>query len=507
MLAGVVCTLSCLLLVSSAVAEDEDDYEHQVLHVQILSDASIDSINQRYGTTTIDSLPPLYLLDLPEGWSEDTLEELLEDDPDIVEAELAWEGETPESSRQMVVSAVGGTIEDFLDQGIAARLRLADAHRHVQGDGVLVAVIDTGVSADHPALAGVVAPGGYDFVDDDPDPTDEADGVDNDGDGQVDEGAGHGTMIAGIVRLVAPNARILPIRVLDDEGLGRTFNVAKGIRHAVEQGAQIINLSLGLRHHAMVLRHEILRAEDRAVMMTSAAGNDGVENPQFFPASENQVLSIAALDSCDVKAEFSNWHQEVEISAPGVGVRAPYHDGEYAIGAGTSFSTAFVSGQCALILSLHPGLPPEDIRETVRLGVLEIDDIPGNEEYAGRLGTGRLDAYETWLHAPKAASVEAWPPAETGSEWKAFPNPSVSGEPIRFRRAGEAGRAPGGAWILDVRGRKVARLATGGGEPGLLVWNGRDRAGRPVSAGVYFLRLEGDARNRPDASPLLLLDR
>ena len=249
--AGAVLVLVLFLLLfcslgSVAVADDDDDddYELLVLHVEIVPGASIETINLRYGTATIDSLHPLYLLEIPEEGDEEEFASLLEADPEIVEAEFAWEGETPEASRQMVVTAIGGTIEEFLDQGIADRLRLADAHRHTQGDGVLVAVIDTGVLAEHPAFSGAIAPGGYDFVDSDPDPTDEANGIDDDGDGLVDEGAGHGTMVAGIVRLVAPHARILPLRVLDDEGSGRTFDVAKAIRHAIEQGADIINLSL-----------------------------------------------------------------------------------------------------------------------------------------------------------------------------------------------------------------------------------------------------------------------
>jgi subtilisin family serine protease len=468
-----------LLVLASppALADDDDDYVPGELQVELADGVSPQTIHDRYGITTLDSLPPLYLMTVPDGVTEEEFLDQLLNDPDILDAEYSYENETPEGTRQMVVTAVGGTIEEFLDQHLVERIHLAEIHEHTGGDGILVAVIDTGILADHPALAGVIEPGGYDFLDDDSNPDDEANGTDDDGDGSIDEGAGHGTMVAGIVHLVAPRGRILPIRVLDDEGHGNTFTVAKAIRYAVERGADVINLSLGLEHSSMVIKHEIKLADSLGVAITSAAGNQGVENPPYFPGCDGRVLSVAALDSSDVKADFSNWRSDVAVSAPGVGVYAPYFDGEYAIGAGTSFAAPFIAGQCALILALNPSLSVEEVYESVGLGVEPIDEIPGNEEYAGRLGTGRIDGLQTWLHTPVAMSVADPIDADPSTALRVFPNPTRMGEAVLLRLIGSSGSSDLRAMIHDVGGRLV---------------DGCDRRGRAVGSGVYFVRI-----NRP----------
>lgn len=405
-----------------------DQYTPGEIQIELSAGVPIGSINDRYGTATADSLPPLYLLRLEPGADEYQMLLDMQLDQEIVHAELSWDNESPEATRGMAVIAVGGTVEGFLDQDVAVRLSLAAAHMHTQGDGVLIAAIDTGVLAGHPALAGVVAPGGFDFVDDDMDPSDTANGIDDDGDDETDEGAGHGTMIAGIAHLVAPNARILPIRVLNDDGFGKTFDLAKGIRYAVDHGAQVINLSLGLSSSCWVIGHEVDRAYQQGVVMVGAAGNDGIENA-LFPARDSDVLCVTGLDSLDVKADFSNWDSTVDLSGPGVGILAPYHDGEYAIGAGTSFAAPFVAGQVALVLSTNPALSTAEVYDVARLGVDSIYGIPGNEEYLGKLGTGRLDAYKTWYSTPKAAEApDGW---VAGTRRLAIgPNPCRSGEMV-----------------------------------------------------------------------------
>ncbi|MFB3907500.1 MAG: S8 family serine peptidase [Candidatus Eisenbacteria bacterium] len=461
------------------------------IQIELASGVPIDAINADYETTVIDSLPPLYRLDLPDGGTEDEYLLLMRNDPRIVEVEYVWEGEAPEGSHQMVVAAVGETIEGYLDQNVAVRLHLDEIHEHARGDGVIVALVDGGVRMDHEALDGAIEPGGTDFVDGDDEPYDEANGIDDDGDGTVDEGAGHGTMVAGILHLVAPGAKILPIRVLNDEGVGQTFTVAKGVRYAVDHGARVINLSLGLPVDCSILRHEVERAESLGVALIGAAGNDGVDRPYYYPASNPECLSVAALDSSDVKASFSNFNEAVDVSAPGVGILSAYYDGGYAIGAGTSFAAPFVSGQCALIRGMSPDMPVEAVYRASREGIVDIYGIPENDPFLGLLGTGRFDALSTLENTPFAAGVGDSPFAWGGAALRVEPNPARAGETARIDwLAGEPANAT--AIVFDLAGRKVRahldRDARGG-----FSWDGRDERGSRVAPGVYFVRVESDA--------------
>lgn len=475
--------LALALLVSPITAVAGNDYSYDGwVQLELEEGVSIGTIEDRYGITTADSLPPLYLMSVPIG-SEAQLVFEMNLDADIVVAEYCWGNQTPEGVRQMIVIAVGGTITDYLDQSWMDRVHLADIQAHTKGDGVRVAVIDTGVKADHPALEGAILPG-IDFVDNDDDPSEEANGVDDNDDGTIDGGAGHGTMVAGIVHLVAPNAGILPIRALTDEGTGKTWYVAKAIRYAVDHGADIINLSLGLTNRVHVITHEIERAAAASVLMVSAAGNNNQEYPPFFPASQASVLSVAALDSSDVKAEFSNYHPSVDLSAPGVGILAPYHDGEYAIGAGTSFSTPFVSGQCALIKAANPDLTFGEIQAIAALGVENIYGIPGNESYYGKLGSGRFDGLQTWLQIPVPPTTGAGGTRVDVASIAAVPNPSTLHSGVRITFA--AGQPqPAEVLIVDSSGRLVRRLSARGGE---VAWDGRTDGGATTPAGVYFVR-------------------
>ncbi|MDM7916344.1 MAG: S8 family serine peptidase, partial [Candidatus Eisenbacteria bacterium] len=387
-------------LAPGPVRAEDPEYELGYVQVALAPGADVQEINAEYGTFATDSLPPLYQLHTPTGMDEETLIALLREDPRVEEAEYCYKNQTPEGSRQMVVAAVGGTIEEYLDQGAAERLHLDDAHLVTDGSGQLVAVLDTGVYAGHEALEGAIAAGGYDFVGHDADPADTANGIDDDGDGLTDEGAGHGTMIAGIVHLVAPGAQILPVRILNDEGRGKTFDVAKGIRYAVTHGAHVINLSLGLPARSGIIAHQINAAFEAGVALIAAAGNAGTDSIDYYPASDPNVLSIAALDSADVKTDFSNYGPKIGESAPGLGIRAPYYDGDWAIGAGTSFAAPFISGQCALVRSLEPALGLPDLYQRLGQGVVDIYRLRPNWPYVGELGTGRFDGLALLAHIP-----------------------------------------------------------------------------------------------------------
>lgn len=442
----------------------------------------IEDLNQEYGTSTLDSLPPLYLLQLPEGLPQDIYLSMLSNDARVDWAEPAYLDETPEGTRLMLAAIVGGTIEDYLDQHVYERIHLDAIHAYTQGEGVTIALIDTGIDYDHVALSGVVSGNGWDFVDDDSDPFDEGNGLDDDDDGQTDEGLGHGTMVGGIAHLVAPEATLLPIRVLDDEGRGDSFDVARGIRYAAEQGAHVINLSLGLTLWCHAIEHELAAAAAAGIVLVAAAGNDNTDDPAYFPASDPRAFSVAALDSVDVKATFSNFHETVDVSAPGDGIMAPFAGGEWAIGAGTSFAAPFISGQAALIRGVIASPPDATTWDPIRQGVVPIDDLPGNEDFRGLLGSGRFDGLET---LEVLLSTSNAPDLRVGTMFAASPNPA--GPNTTTLVAWDSARPIRSATVHDIAGRWIANATV---RLGGLEWDGHDRSGHRVSPGHYYMRIQ-----------------
>ncbi len=268
----------------------------------------------------------------------------------------SWTPEPPEGSSSAA----------WESQSARDVLNLAAAHGTSTGDNVIVAVLDTGVDASHPVLAGHLV-AGYDYVDDDADPEDATYGTDTDGDGVLDEGAGHGTFVSGLVTMIAPNATLMPMRVLDSDGIGTVFSVAEAIYDATDAGAQVINLSLGTpeKLESQVLKKALAWARKREVVVVAAAGNDGWKQKQF-PAASPEVLSVTATTADDSGvATYSNTGGWVDVAAVGDGLVGPLPSGSYGRSSGTSLSTAVVAGQIALLRSLRPGLKSDKLLEAV----------------------------------------------------------------------------------------------------------------------------------------------
>ncbi|MCL4248644.1 MAG: S8 family serine peptidase [Anaerolineae bacterium] len=205
----------------------------------------------------------------------------------------------------------------------------------------VVAVIDSGVCASHPDLAGRILPG-WDFVENDGTPQDEF---------------GHGCNVAGIIAAnvnngigiagVSPQALIMPLRVLDASGLGTHSAVAQAILLAVDHGAQVINLSLGSPNPSTVLEQAINYARAHGVIVVAAAGNTGQEGV-YFPAAYDNVIAVGSVDESLVRSSFSSYGPEIDALAPGQNVLTSQNDGEYRVVNGTSFAAAHVSGAVAL---------------------------------------------------------------------------------------------------------------------------------------------------------------
>lgn len=405
-------------------------------------------------------------------------------DPDIEDVEPNYRMESPEAVRQMILAVVGGTWAEYEDQSATARLGLEEAHEISRGSGVTVAILDTGLDLDHPALVGRVSSAGFDFIDEDTTPEEVADGIDQDGDGEFDEGFGHGTMIAGLVSLIAPDAVLLPVRVLDSEGRGDAFTIVRGLHYALEHGAQVVNLSFGAAQVVTILREEVERMTAAGVIMIGAAGNDDRPGPTFSPADLPGVVMVTALDELDVKAEFADYHNKVTVSAPGVGLRSAYPGGGWALGSGCSFANALVSGSAALVRGAFPSIPKSEVDARLEMGTMAIDDIPGNEPYAQRLGSGRIDLVRM---LGSSTGVEATPHLDVKLDL--YPNPTygavVFGLPVESQQQRLR--------IVDASGRLVLSRTVPGNGP--FAWDGRDAGGAPVPAGSYVVQF-GDARGR-----------
>ncbi len=245
--------------------------------------------------------------------------------------------------------------QNWRSQPAAGDLGLDEAHALSDGADVLVAVLDTGIDATHQALGGRTV-AGWDYVDDDASPTDEPCGCDTDADGSPDGAVGHGTFVAGTISLVAPGATILPMRVLDGDGQGSVFTVAEAIVDAADAGADVINLSLGTDNDikSKVLDESLKHADKAGAVIVAAAGNGG-DKAKRYPASNNKVWSVAALDASNEQlADYSTYGGWVDVAATGDQVIGPIAGGSFVEWSGTSVAAPIVSGQFALVLSAAP---------------------------------------------------------------------------------------------------------------------------------------------------------
>lgn len=373
------------------IAPFSDDTIPDQLIMQLMPGADSGFLTTEYGLELIEHDSGNRLcqcLVSVEGLSDQLIQDLFADTR-IEVVGYNYHTDTAESRQRSWAFDDGDPSPDsYFDQQAVDRLGLVQAHHVSTGDGVVVAVLDTGVDIDHPELASHLV-AGYDFVEMDADPSDAPDGLDNDGDTFTDEATGHGTHVAGIVALTAPGAKILPIRVLDSDGRGDAFTVTRGIYYAIAQGAQVINLSLGMINESDVVDDALQDAVNAGIVVVSSMGNWGAEHPEEFPAKDKFTRGVAAIDGSDRAAPFTSFGSHTDLSAPGVSIRSTYWNGGYAIWSGTSMAAPFVAGGAALLISIHPEWSSDQVwgrlASTSRsLGV-------ANPTLAQKLGAGALD--------------------------------------------------------------------------------------------------------------------
>jgi len=241
-----------------------------------------------------------------------------------------------------------GALSETTDWGLMAN-GIPDAHKHTKGNGIVVAVLDTG-GPNHIDLNANLLPA-----------------INCSGTGSPDDHQGHGTHVAGIIAAqengigvigVAPEAKILPIKVLDDSGRSGFNQIAAGVRAAIAAKVDIINMSLGAPSTPPDdFYNAIKEAHDAGIIIVAAAGNDaGAVN---WPARYDEVIAVSAIDNQGKLANFSSHGSQIDFGAPGVNVYSTYLNNQYAILNGTSQASPFIAGVCALLLAwtrLHPEL-------------------------------------------------------------------------------------------------------------------------------------------------------
>ena len=276
-----------------------------------------------------------------------------------------------------------------------AKLRLSLAHKVTRGDNVLVAVIDSGIDASHPELAGAIADA-FDTLD------------------PAEKSHAHGTGIAGLIaaraRLVgvAPAARILAVRAFGASGSGAqatTFNILKGLDWSAANGARIVNMSFAGPADPAISR-SLAAAAKKGLVLIAAAGNAGAKSPPLYPAADPNVIAVTATDSEDKLFEASNRGRHIAVAAPGVDILAPAPDAGYQVTSGTSMSAAEVSGVVALMLARKPSLTPGAVREILMATARDLGPRGRDDQF----GAGLTDAYRAIMALEPAAATASQVP-------------------------------------------------------------------------------------------------
>ncbi|QHE54244.1 S8 family peptidase [Pontibacillus sp. HMF3514] len=225
------------------------------------------------------------------------------------------------------------------------------------GNGVKVAVLDTGISASHEDLS---VAGGASFVDSEPDP--------------FNDGNGHGTHVAGTIAGldntlgvlgVAPDVSLYAVKVLDSDGSGTYSGIIKGVEWAVDNNIDVVNMSLGGSRGSTSLEQAMDNAYNSGVLLVAAAGNDGTrgkKNTIGYPAKYSSVMAVGAVDSNLDRASFSSVGSELEVMAPGVNIYSSVPGDSYDSYNGTSMASPHVAGAAALILANDGSLTNAEVR-------------------------------------------------------------------------------------------------------------------------------------------------
>ena len=334
----------------------------------------------------------------------------------------------PVSNRTLVNYYGTSAWDAYVNQPAAFVIKVAQGHIFANGSGTVVAVLDTGVDIGERVLANSLV-AGWDFTRDTAGGSEMAD-IDQSTDSILDQSTdsildqkatfvlnqsatailnqstdsildrnrsrlpsafGHGTMVAGLIHLVAPAAKLMPVKVFTGAGTSTLANVVSGIYWAVDHGADVINMSFSSTQSSSELRKAIDYANSKGVICVASAGNDGKQNPPVFPAGyHSQIIAVGSTNNQNIRSTFSNYGNAlIDVAAPGEGIVTLYPGNNYAEGWGTSFSAPLVAGGVALLVQLGRN----------NVNVAQADQAISQAIPTGQgLGAGELDLFQACLY-------------------------------------------------------------------------------------------------------------
>lgn len=423
---GLTGILNLCNLLGCSTIEGLGDPQGQLFMIQTLS--PLDS-----ATTQLLSLLPLGIVDI--------------ETDQVVQTQGATAGPAPSYLNDRTPYTYYGTTvwHGYVYQPANELIRTDQTHAtfNVAGSGVTVAVIDTGVDPNNSVLQNSLV-AGYDFTRNQsggsemtdlgqssvaaPDGNAQAAAVSQSAVAVLDQSAvavldgppyaafGHGTMTSGIIHLVAPQAKIMPLKSFQADGTGYNSDILRAIYYAVGHGAKVINMSFNYASYSQELANAVNYATNNGVICVAAAGNSG-EQATVYPAALKNVIDVASTSNEDTPSTFSNYGAPpVWLAAPGEGVMTTYPFSTYAAGWGTSFSTPFVSGTTALMVSMYSAQASTQVglslnSQSLSLSLGATASAPSGEPQAAnalshaqsipdpQMGYGRLDTYQ---------AVQAW---------------------------------------------------------------------------------------------------
>lgn len=390
-----------LLTAGSTIGQGPGHYAADEVVCKMEPGYSIDSVNSLFGTSVKGFMPQTYcwLLMIPTGQNAVSLAVEISNSPMVAYCGANYYLAAPEGLQRSSAFVDQQMIGDFEEQPASATLQLPTVHTLATGSGVRVGLIDGGVNFDHPEFAeysGQIV-SRWDYIDGDSLAVDEPGG----------SCSGHGTLVAGVIRLMAPEADIYVYRVLDTAGQGDGYSIAEAVLQAAEDSCSVINLSLGMvgMHHALDDALKLLRHAPITIVVS--AGNDSTDLGIIFPFPANRTYcqTVAALDSINLKADFSNYGLKVNVSAPGTWIYGPFLDTSYAWWDGTSFAAPFVTGLAALLYSTRPDLTRAQADSAICQSATDVDSI--NPGFEGLLGAGLIDPVATINMVQSAVNGDA----------------------------------------------------------------------------------------------------
>ncbi len=409
------------------------------------SPAQAAEIAAQYRLRVVEQLPgrDVFKLRNDDNRSEDAVEAEVRTDVRVVGFERNHDLELPESPpdvsldqstaaileslpQRTLVNYYGQIVWNrYAQQPAVDRIRLPQAQLQSIGNGVIVAVVDTGIDPNHPVLRDLLVPG-FDFVRNTAGTPNELADLDqstaaileqstaailerdrvvslNQSTAAILEGGtasalagrplpaafGHGTMVAGLVHLVAPGARIMPLKAFAADGSSSMYDIVRAVYFAADNGARVINMSFTMRIESDELKRALQYAGDRGVLAIASAGNEGAKIV-VYPAAWSDAFGVGSTGDLDQRSRFSNFGSNiVRAAAPGEGVVTTWPAGHFAAAWGTSFSTAIVAGAGALLISGEPANAPLEARRA-RADLAEEalrQAVPIGQD----LGAGRID--------------------------------------------------------------------------------------------------------------------